>query len=205
MRWCLHGPRARLLAAALLVWPMVHLGLSHAGYFSSWRFGGWGMYASPYPSPRQKPVHVVLRFDPDARLTRKPLRIWHEGRDITELLAGLHGLSLYAAGSELSGVTLRWPDALARLAESLRALRQLDTKAELMHLAELIDDLVPAAEVGTYSTFFALGERQADLLAAKYGVEYTFYSLSSSGGAVREEQRVLDPNGLLVAAQTCSP
>jgi hypothetical protein len=203
MRWHLKGTRARLFLAILLVWPLLHIGLSRAGHFSPWRFGGWGMYATPYPSPSQKPVHLVLRFEGDAEPAREPLRVWHEGRDVTALLAGLHGLSLYAAGNGLSDITLRSPRAIARLAERLMALRQLDLQPELLRLAELIAELVPASEVGAYSTLFALGERKANLITAQYGVEYTFYGVSR--GAVHQGQHELDPNGLLVEDQTCSP
>lgn len=205
MIWSLQGTRARLFVAALIIWPLVHLASSRAGQFSSWRFGGWGMYASPYPSARQRPVHVVLSFGGEGGATREPLRVRHQGHDITELLAGLHGLSLYAAGGKRSEITLQSPDAPARLAERLIALRQLNVKAELVKLAGLIEDIVPPARVGTYSMTFVLGERKANLVTAQFGVQYTFYSLSSSGHMVREGQRQLDPKGLLVADRACSP
>ena len=33
----------------LLIWPTIHMVLSGKGHFSSWRFFGWGMYATPHP------------------------------------------------------------------------------------------------------------------------------------------------------------
>ena len=40
---------ARALLALLLIWPPVHMLLAHQLQFSPWRFGGWGMYATPDP------------------------------------------------------------------------------------------------------------------------------------------------------------
>jgi hypothetical protein len=34
---------------SLLIWPNIHMALSNRGDFSSWRFFGWGMYATPHP------------------------------------------------------------------------------------------------------------------------------------------------------------
>jgi hypothetical protein len=36
-----------VIAAWLVVWPPVHMVLARAYGFSSWRFAGWGMYATP--------------------------------------------------------------------------------------------------------------------------------------------------------------
>lgn len=36
-----------VLSAWLLMWPPVHMALSRGLGFSSWRFAGWGMYATP--------------------------------------------------------------------------------------------------------------------------------------------------------------
>ncbi len=43
----------------LLLWPLVHLGLVRQLGFSSWRLGGWGMYATPNAGTRD--VVIVLR------------------------------------------------------------------------------------------------------------------------------------------------
>ncbi|MBG08285.1 MAG: hypothetical protein CME68_05970 [Halobacteriovoraceae bacterium] len=54
----------------LLVWPTIHMGLSSQGYFSSWRFFGWGMYATPHP---QDGVTTNIIFHP-----KKPLPILNQ-------------------------------------------------------------------------------------------------------------------------------
>ena len=48
-----------LVALMLLAWPPLHMLLVHQLGFSSWRLGGWGMYATP--SPQTSDVVVVMR------------------------------------------------------------------------------------------------------------------------------------------------
>ncbi len=56
VRYCHRA--ATLLFVAFAVWPPIQMFLSCTHGFSSWRFGGWGMYATPDPV-RHAWVHVV--------------------------------------------------------------------------------------------------------------------------------------------------
>jgi len=47
------------IGAKLVLWPPIHMSLSQAFRFSSWRFGGWGMYATPHPEFLSR-VQVVV-------------------------------------------------------------------------------------------------------------------------------------------------
>ncbi len=49
----------RVIVALLMLWPPVHAFLTPALGVSTWRFGGWGMYATP--APRRSHVVVVGR------------------------------------------------------------------------------------------------------------------------------------------------
>ena len=46
------------LLGALLIWPPIHMGLSKNGVINSWKFSGWGMYAST--SPRQLKLKIIF-------------------------------------------------------------------------------------------------------------------------------------------------
>jgi len=48
-----------LLIAGLIAWPPLHMGLASYFGFSSWKYFGWGMYATPY-SPKNQIVQVYL-------------------------------------------------------------------------------------------------------------------------------------------------
>lgn len=58
---------ASQVAAAMLcllcAWPPVHMALTVDGAVSSWRLGGWGMYATPHPHAHAR-VHVVPVGEP---------------------------------------------------------------------------------------------------------------------------------------------
>ncbi len=48
--------------ALSLIWPLLHMALVHIYGFSSWRFFGWGMYATPNPESQTR-LHVILATD----------------------------------------------------------------------------------------------------------------------------------------------
>ena len=47
------------LVLGLIGWPPIHMALSSYAGFSSWKYFGWGMYATPY-SPKNQIVHVYV-------------------------------------------------------------------------------------------------------------------------------------------------
>src|SRR5690242_14796545 len=130
----------RCYLALLLLWPPLHLALSRAGYFSAWRFGGWGMYATPYPTPAQHPIAVLLdlREQPAVREPLRRVQILDAGADRTDWLDRFAGLRLYALGGELSRLDLGAGSASV-LAETCQAVRQLDRERRLLELGRLVE------------------------------------------------------------------
>lgn len=98
--------RLRALTVLLLVWPALHALLVPALGISTWRLGGWGMYATP--NPRRSDVLVVGR---DCVFTPRLLE-----RD-----AGLRGLVL-GNGSVQYGA-LAVDSAAHELARDISAFR----------------------------------------------------------------------------------
>lgn len=52
------------IGLVLVLWPPVHMTLGGRLGFSSWRYGGWGMYATPHPEFLSR-VQVVVVPSPD--------------------------------------------------------------------------------------------------------------------------------------------
>lgn len=65
---------AFVLFGIFLAWPVVHIALVKQYNLSSWRFFGWGMYATPIPEAQTR-LRVVIR---DKNKSEVPdLRQWH--------------------------------------------------------------------------------------------------------------------------------
>ena len=161
----------RCYLALLLLWPPLHLALSRAGYFSAWRFGGWGMYATPYPTPAQHPIAVLLdlREQPAPREPLRRVQIVEAGADRTEWLGRFAGLSFYALGGELSRLDLGTGSASV-LAETCQAVRQLDRERHLLELGRLVETrLVQLAP--RHQLYLSLGTRHADALLGRYWID----------------------------------
>ena len=162
----------RCYLALLLLWPPLHLALSRAGYFSAWRFGGWGMYATPYPTPAQHPIAVLLdlRERPERREPLRPVRIIDAGSDVTDWLGRSAGLSFYALGGELSRLDLGAGSAHA-LAETCLAVRQLDRERHLLELGRLVEGWLARRPTPQHQLYLSLGTRHADALAGRFGTD----------------------------------
>jgi hypothetical protein len=162
----------RCYLALLLLWPPLHLVLSSAGYFSAWRFGGWGMYATPYPTPAQHPIAVLidLRQQPGQREPARRLRSLDAGADVTDWLGRVAGLSFFAVGGELSRVDLG-AGVASRLAETCRAVRQLDRERHLLELGRLVEGRLAQLGAAQHRLYLSIGTRHADALFARYEPE----------------------------------
>lgn len=162
----------RCYLALLLLWPPLHLALSRAGSFSAWRFGGWGMYATPYPTPAQHPIAVLLdlRDPPAGREPPRRLAIDAGGSDVTEWLDQVVGLSFYALGGQLARLDLGAGSASA-LAEKCQAVRQLDRERQLLELGRLVEARLAQLATPAHRLYLSLGTRHADALAGHYGIE----------------------------------
>jgi hypothetical protein len=162
----------RCYLALLLLWPPVHLALSRAGYFSPWRFGGWGMYATPYPTPAQHPIAVLLDLrEPPAR--REPLRrvqIIDAGADVTDWLDRFAGLSFHARGGQLARLDLGAGSASV-LAETCQAVRQLERASHLLELGRFVEARLAQQATPQHQLYLSIGTRRADALGGRYGID----------------------------------
>ena len=167
----------RCYLALLLLWPPLHLALSRAGYFSAWRFGGWGMYATPYPTPAQHPIAVLLDLREQAA-RREPLRrvqISEAGSDVTDWLDRFAGLSVHALGGELTRLDLGAGSA-SLLAEKCQAVRQLDRDRHLLELGRLVEARLAQLATPPHQLYLSLGTRHADALAGRHGIEWEVFA-----------------------------
>src|SRR5690606_25847571 len=116
-----------LIVTCLLLWPPVHMGLSHTLGFSPWRFGGWGMYAAPNRTPQLAPVSVVLIADPSA---------FKHPAVMVPILAGTTTLTTLAARKQGLDLRMAASDAHARRVifephESLESWKQIAKDLQL--------------------------------------------------------------------------
>jgi hypothetical protein len=56
------------IGLVLVLWPPVHMTLARNLRFSPWRYGGWGMYATPHPEFLSR-VQVVVVPSPDVAVS----------------------------------------------------------------------------------------------------------------------------------------
>ncbi len=56
----IHRYAGRVILAFILVWPPVHIVLARNFHFSTWRYGGLGMYATPDGRDRDVLVFIPL-------------------------------------------------------------------------------------------------------------------------------------------------
>lgn len=118
------------IVAVLLLWPPVHALLMPALGVSTWRFGGWGMYATPVP--RRSHVIVVGRdcgFSP-------PLLHRNDGARGLVLGAGSFrtgALPLDPTGHDLARdvASLRRETDVLALARRVRGLHRVDSDEPL--------------------------------------------------------------------------
>jgi hypothetical protein len=66
---------AYALLGIMLAWPPLHMVLARQLRFSSWRFGGWGMYATPDPRAVVDFVFLSDHGGPATSTLRRPLGV----------------------------------------------------------------------------------------------------------------------------------
>jgi len=124
-------PVLRAVLLFLLLWPPLQLVGTMALDVSSWRFGGWGMYASSVP--RRSHVAVMAR---DCAL---PVAATSERSGLRTLVFGDHAvrktrLSIDARAGDLAQdiSALRRPTDVIALDDRLRRLHGLDPRMPLV-------------------------------------------------------------------------
>lgn len=132
-----------ILLTAIVVWPVLHLILSLTLGFSSWRFGGWGMYASPHPDYPFTGIFVFLDDkNPGGVEEIHRVPVFVKGADWTEVFRYISSLEFSApdrprtvSSMDLnSGQEAR---ALRSLAKAIRHFRRAEDIRNLGDLARL--------------------------------------------------------------------
>jgi hypothetical protein len=168
-----------LIIAGLILWPMLHMGLSLTGHFSPWRFAGWGMYATPYPSANQRPLALLLDLGaPNCDRARSHrIAVMSGAHDLSGWLEERAGLRVFARCDQpqVTSVQLGKGDIGARLLDEARAIRQLDTTEHLEAIARLVDERLTAHGNRPRTLYINLGERRADPLSGTYGIENRYF------------------------------
>ncbi len=72
-----------LLVTVLVVWPPIHMVLVRQLGFSSWKFAGWGMYATPF-SPKNETLHVYVIPEAVPKALHDPGQDWLEPAQLSK-------------------------------------------------------------------------------------------------------------------------
>lgn len=174
-------PLRRAVTSALVLllfgWPPLQLCASRSGCHSSWRFAGWGMYATPYPSPEQRPLRIVIDLCSSGEPAgpERPLRVTSAGRELSQLLATHAGLQFAARCAPEERELALSEDALHAVTALGTAARQLDPAIHLQSLAARLRTQLAAQGAHPVTLHLQLGSRRADPWAQRYGTEYQSY------------------------------
>jgi len=145
---------AHLLLALVVVWPALHIALSQSYGFSPWRFGGWGMYATP---ERRLPfvgltAIVVPVGDESFDRLRRVLMVDARSTELTGQVLARHGVVVLGHGLGEDGAAVQYPHPIL-LAEQGKLVREVYTfsdRASLRELASFLDAVLvggPASRV----------------------------------------------------------
>jgi hypothetical protein len=138
------------------------------------------MYATPYPTPEQHPLAVLLDFRAKAARHEplRPLRVFAAGVDVSEWLGRHAGLSFLAIGGELTFTRLELGGGgvVSELTETSKAVRQLDLKRHLQELGRIIEQGLTQTSTPPHRVYLSFGTQHADPLSGQYGIERQIFS-----------------------------
>jgi hypothetical protein len=170
VRW-LRAQVGWVILAFLVAWPPIHMWLARQYRFSTWRYGGWGMYATPEASNRE--VHVFLSSCAWKGSKAELLTTTGEKRN---------GFFLYLVhGTRIDLVSFPDLDADEQraLARRVKDVRSLARPGDFEHLAQWIDARFPPALPGSLGIMVA--EPHVDIQASR--------TYADAFGFVRERGR----------------
>lgn len=128
--WRFHGIVVWVFLAMLVVWPPVHIALARHYHFSTWRYGGLGMYAAP--DGRDRDVYVFMSRCAD----KLPVAVADREFDGRRL-------GFYYGVRDGRADLLPWPDIQSDeqhdLAEVIRDIRSLARPSDLERLGRWVD------------------------------------------------------------------
>lgn len=127
-----------VILAFLLAWPPLHMALARRYHFSTWRYGGWGMYATPDGSDRD--VYVFLSSCARGTAATAP---WATGNGAT-------GFFYLVRGARIDLISVPSLDSTQKrdLARRIKDIRSLTRPEDFRRLARWIDDHEELASAG---------------------------------------------------------
>lgn len=150
----------RALAAVLLIWPLLHIGLVHLRDLNSWKLAGWGMYATMHPN--HVGIHGIV-IQPGSRTLRD--------LEIGQAVATRH---LAVHGDDPRRISLRDlpPEDGQELRRLLDRVRVLRSRGAMVAAADRLRTVVsqPGADV-----LFLLVVPRLDLFAKRTYTETAAY------------------------------
>lgn len=189
-----------LIVAALFIWPATHMALSKKYGFSSWRLGGFGMYATPHPDHPFTGILVIL----DRTEGGEPS--WDSFRRVPILLGGSERSDFFQYYSSLeiwlSPPSASLPEALSlgsveelrRLRSLAKSIRHIRRTEDVRGLAEILDRRF--SDSPNNSLFIILWTRRLDLKGLLYTegdlYHYRNDSLTKRGRVSSRDQRLPD-------------
>ncbi len=130
-----HGIVAWVFLAMLVVWPPIHIALARHYHFSTWRYGGLGMYAAP--DGRDRDVYVFTPLCSDERMANAGRREF-DGRRLGFYYGVRHGRADLLPSPEIQS------DEQRDLAEVVRDIRSLARPNDFERLGRWVDARVAA-------------------------------------------------------------
>lgn len=168
----------RLSVSVLLSWPPIHAALSRANHFSPWRFAGWGMYSTPYPSEKQLPLVVVAVQSEGGTLYRIPVLIGEANK--SDYLREQLGIA-FCAQARASAEPLALPaDAVEQLENLARAVRQMDRSRNVHRLRLWLEGEISGTK--NWDFWVVVARRRADVSSNRYGTEIDYVSPGRRSG-----------------------
>lgn len=126
----IHKYAGKVFLAFLAVWPPIHIVLARQYHFSTWRYGGLGMYATP--DGRDRDVYVFIP------LCSEKQTVSAEGRELDGRRLGFY----YGVRNGRADL-LPWPDIQSDeqhdLAEVVRDIRSLARPSDFDRLGRWVD------------------------------------------------------------------
>lgn len=131
--------------AMLFLWPPIHMGLARQYHFSTWRYGGFGMYAAPDAGDRE--VHILVSSCPAIEAAGEPTSTSHDRHLGFYHRIGVRGVT------PLFLPRLDEAEKLA-LAAVVKNIRSLARPADFERLADWVDARLfegrPPALIGVF-------------------------------------------------------
>jgi hypothetical protein len=147
---------------SLLIWPPIHAIASKHFGFSSWRFFGWGMYASPYPDSVSNLSFIVI-CNPVSNEKELYQRVYKEFRSEWADASQSHCFDIFVkkGNSPLTEISSNHFCNDSSVEESLSFVKHFLSRQHLTRLANLIN--VKGCEEASVNVLAILTQQRIDM------------------------------------------